>query len=527
MFNLQNLIRTNIQKLEAYSCARDEFKGEASVFLDANENSFGSPIDINLPIDLNRYPNSSQEELRERIAEYRSVNSKNVFLGVGSDEVIDLLLRIFCEPGSSNIIINPPTFGMYKVAASINNTQVLEVSLNSKFQLDIPKIIDMINDETKIIFICSPNNPTGNLMRKEDIISICQNFSGIIVVDEAYIDFAEEGKSMIDQIQKFPNLVILQTFSKAWGLAAIRLGVAFASAEIIEVLMKVKSPYNINSVTSYLALQSFTKLDEIKKNIKILLEERKRLTESLRNIPTVEKIFQSDSNFMLVQIKDAKKIYEELIQSDVVVRFREGTNVYEDSLRITVGTPEENKRLIASLKKVTVTKEKIIFIDRDGCIIVEPPAKPDDPDWVDCQVDSLDKLELLPGVIKALQEFVNDGYKLILISNQDGRGTDIFPEESFLKPHKEMLKVLRENGIEFEREFICPHIPEDDCECRKPKVGPDLRNYLEEVNIDMNESFMIGDRDSDMKFADNLRCRGLKISTNNEWKKITQIILNS
>ncbi len=346
-FNLEQLVRENIKDLKPYRSARDDF--DQGLLLDANENSFGAPFENDA--ELHRYPMPYQEDLRTNIADYRSVRPEQVFVGSGSDEAIDLLLRIFCNPVSDSILINPPTYGMYKVAAKINDIKVNEVRLTDGFQLQPERVLNRVTDVTKMIFICSPNNPTSNVMRKEDIITILEGFSGIVVVDEAYIDFCD-GDSIINELDSFPNLVVLQTLSKAFGLAGIRLGFALASEEIISYMMKVKAPYNVNKLTSQAALRAFQNTDIVRKKIKTIVAERERVSQSLQNISTVLSVFPSDANFLLFKIKDALKVYQKLATSGVIVRYRGNEPLCENCLRVTIGTPEENDRFLAELKKL-------------------------------------------------------------------------------------------------------------------------------------------------------------------------------
>lgn len=345
MFNLQNILRNNIKELVPYSSARDEFKGEASIYLDANENSFGSPLDTN----FNRYPDPLQHKLKQRLSEIKGVPPRNIFLGNGSDEAIDILFRAFCRPGVDNVITVPPTYGMYEVSANINDVEVRKVKLSPDFQLDLEGISEAINENTKIIFICSPNNPTGNSMDRDDIETILVNFNGLVVVDEAYINYSRQ-KTFIQELTEYTNLVVLQTLSKAWGLAGLRLGMAFASEEIIEVFNKVKPPYNINQATQTLALEALQNVERINEWIKVTVSEREKLISALASQPFVIKIYPSDANFILVKTTNAVGIYNFLVRKGIIVRDRSKVELCEGSLRITVGTPDENETLINSLK---------------------------------------------------------------------------------------------------------------------------------------------------------------------------------
>lgn len=338
---LNKILRKNIAELKPYSSARDEYSGEAMVFLDANENPFNEPY--------NRYPDPLQKEVKSRITKLVNVSEEKIFLGNGSDEPIDLLIRAFCEPGTDNIVSIDPTYGMYKVAADVNNIKVKNVSLTEDFDLDAEKLLNAIEQNTKLVFLCSPNNPTGNCLSKHEMIKVIQQFEGIVVLDEAYIDFAP-GKSLLPDLDNYPNLVILQTFSKAWGMAGIRLGVAFAAAEIISILNKIKYPYNLNILTQQKALELSINRDKVEKWIKILMAERKKMSELLKQFPFVIKVYPSDANFLLVKMHDAKGIYTYLVERGIIVRDRSKIHLCDDSLRITIGTFEENEALLNALK---------------------------------------------------------------------------------------------------------------------------------------------------------------------------------
>jgi histidinol-phosphate aminotransferase len=340
--NLDKLLRNNIRSLQPYSCARDEFKGEASVYLDANENPYNAPF--------NRYPDPLQWEVKEQITRVKSVAAENIFLGNGSDEPIDLLFRAFCEPRIDNVVAIEPTYGMYKVSANINDVEYRKVLLDESFQFSADKLLDATNLYTKIIWLCSPNNPTGNSLDRAEIIKLLTSFEGIVVLDEAYIDFASEG-SFSEMLSHYPNLVILQTFSKAWGSAAIRLGMAFASTEIIAVLNKIKYPYNINILTQKQALLALKNDTQVKQWVKTLLTERAVLVEALQQLPIVQHIYPTDANFVLVRVADANALYHYLVDKSIIVRNRNTVSLCMGCVRITIGTPEENRILLEELKK--------------------------------------------------------------------------------------------------------------------------------------------------------------------------------
>lgn len=339
--NLQQLVRKNVWNMKPYSSARDEFKGEASVFLDANENPLNDKY--------NRYPDPLQWSLKQKIAKVKNIAPENIFLGNGSDEPIDLVIRIFCEPRIDNIVAVDPTYGMYQVCAEVNDVEYRKVLLNENFDLDAQKLLEKTDRNTKLIFLCSPNNPTGNLLSREEIKKVLDSFEGIVVVDEAYIDFASEA-TWLNDLDKYPNLIILQTFSKAWGLAAVRLGMAFASAEIIKLFNKVKYPYNVNILTQNFVGDELDKLELRKQWIATLLEGREYLINELPKLPFVEKIYPTDANFILVKVEDANSLYKQLADKGVIVRNRNSVSLCAGCLRITVGTDKENEMLIKTLR---------------------------------------------------------------------------------------------------------------------------------------------------------------------------------
>lgn len=339
--NLENLLRNNIKSLKPYSSARDEFSGEAEVFLDANENPFNAPY--------NRYPDPLQWTLKAKISAIKNIATEKIFLGNGSDEPIDIIFRAFCEPGLDNVVTIDPTYGMYQVAADINNVEVRKVRLNEDYGFSTQKLLDAANLYTKAIFICSPNNPTANLLEKGEIEKLLNGFDGVVVVDEAYIDFSPEN-SLLPELDKYSNLIILQTFSKAWGMAGIRLGMAFAEPEIIRVFNKIKYPYNINILTQQKAMELLDNPQEKEEWVKIILEERDKMVRKLFKLPFVQVIYPSDANFILVKMHDARGIYEYLTEQKIIVRDRSKVTLCEDSLRITIGSPEENKKLRKALK---------------------------------------------------------------------------------------------------------------------------------------------------------------------------------
>lgn len=340
MFELEKIVRKNILNLKPYSSARSEFTGKEGVFLDANENPFGS---------LNRYPDPFQKELKSKLSSIKSIPVENIFISNGSDEVIDLAFRIFCNPGKDKALTFSPTYGMYDVSAEINEVGLIKLPLNQSFQIDLDILENYLNgDLLKLIFICSPNNPTGNNI--DNIEWVLQKFKGIVIVDEAYIDFSTAG-SFINKIKKYPNLIVSQTFSKAWGLAAARVGTAYARAEIISLFNKVKPPYNVSELNQKAALSALENYAEFEKRKAIIIEQKEWLKKQLNTLPVVNKVYPSDANFILVETIDANRIYNELVDQKVITRNR--NSLVKNCIRITVGTAEENKKLINELSKIT------------------------------------------------------------------------------------------------------------------------------------------------------------------------------
>jgi histidinol-phosphate aminotransferase len=346
MFDLNTLIRDNIKALKPYSSARHEFTGKASIFLDANENAYGSP----LAEKFNRYPDPLQWQLKFQLARIKGVPAENIFVGNGSDEVIDLAYRIFCTPEKDNVIICPPTYGMYEVSGNINDVAIKKVNLTSDFQLDVEGIMNAVDAHTKLIFVCSPNNPTGNNMRREDVEILLNNFSGIVIIDEAYINYSKQ-KTFIQELTEYPNLVVMQTLSKAWGLAALRLGLCYASMDIIDLFNKVKPPYNINDASQQLALEALQNTGLVNEWITASVQQKEMLIKEMSTFTFVEKVYPSDANFFLMKVKDAGNLYAYLAENEVVVRNRSKDPGCENCLRITIGTPEENQQLINLLKR--------------------------------------------------------------------------------------------------------------------------------------------------------------------------------
>ena len=343
MKSLEQLTRPNIWKLSPYSSARNEYSGKvARVFLDANENPYNRP--------LNRYPDPLQEEVKQRLGKVKGIPAENIFLGNGSDEAIDLVYRCFCRPGIDNVVAMEPTYGMYKVSADINDVEYRPVLLDDNYQISAAKLLQACDNNTKVIWICSPNNPTGNSINREEIEKVLDSFDALVVIDEAYSDFAPQ-KPMRYQLAQRPNMIVLNTMSKAWGCAAIRLGMAFASTEIIGLFNKVKYPYNINQLTQQQALELLNNPYDVEKWVSMLLLERKRLMEAFRLLPICEKVYPTDANFFLAKMTDAKAIYDYLVERGIIVRNRTRVSLCQNCLRVTIGTKGENNELLAALRQ--------------------------------------------------------------------------------------------------------------------------------------------------------------------------------
>jgi len=347
MFDPKQLLRPHLRSLKPYSSARDDYQGSEGVFLDANENPLGSITQQH----WNRYPDPYQKALKQKIGEIKGADPRNIFLGNGSDEPIDLLYRAFCEPGVDHVIVCPPTYGMYQVSADINNVAVKEVLLTTNYQLDEAGILSAANENSKLLFICSPNNPTGNDLDEGAIKRILELFKGIVVIDEAYVDFTER-ESYLKNLAQYPNLVVLQTFSKAWGLAALRLGMAYASEELVGILNKIKAPYNLNGLVQQTVLEALENAGAMDAMVKEIIENRSQLREDLERLGMVKKVHPSDANFFLVEMENAHQMYIDLIDQKVIVRDRSRVVLCDDRLRITVGTKQENERLIEALKSI-------------------------------------------------------------------------------------------------------------------------------------------------------------------------------
>jgi len=339
--NIEQLVRENIRSLAPYSSAREDYTGSDGIFLDANENPFGI---------YNRYPDPYQKSLKQKLAELKGINESNIFIGNGSDEIIDLAFRIFCEPHKNKAVTFSPTYGMYEVSANINAVELIKLPLNNEFQIDMNDLKSFLNDETlKLIFLCSPNNPTGNVLNTKDIDVILNTFKGIVLIDEAYIDFCDQS-SFIEKLDFYPNLIVSQTLSKAWGLAGIRLGIAYMNSEILSYYNKVKAPYNISSVNQKVAISVISKESDFRQRLEEILAEKQKMIEALQQLTIIKKIYPSDTNFLLVEVGNANDVYNKLVEQKIIIRNR--NSVVRNCLRISIGTASENQQLIDALKKI-------------------------------------------------------------------------------------------------------------------------------------------------------------------------------
>jgi len=346
---IEKLVRKNILNLKPYTSARDSFL--EGILLDANENSLGSTIKDEHNLQLNRYPDPAQNQVREKLAKYLNIDKKKLFLGVGSDEIIDLLIRIFCIPGKDSVLIAEPTYGMYRVACNVNDVKVLTASLNRNFQINVKNTLEKVQKNTKIIFLCSPNNPTGNLLNKKSVLRIVKNFNGIVVMDEAYIDFCED-YSFINEVKKYKNLVIMRTFSKAWGLAGIRSGYSIADKFITNLLFKIKAPYNLNKLTANAIIEALSNVKQKNNFVRKLNSEKDKLIKQLKEIKQVQKVFPSDANFILFKVNNAADVYVKLASEGIIIRDRSNQPGLEDCLRVSISTPKENEKFIKKLKEI-------------------------------------------------------------------------------------------------------------------------------------------------------------------------------
>ena len=499
-------VRPNIRQLAPYSTARDECRGGSiHTWLDANESPYDNGV--------NRYPDPHQQRLKQAIAQLKGVQPDQLFVGgAGSDEAIDLTFRIFCEPGIDNAVAIAPSYGVYQVAADTNHVALRTVPLGPDYSLPAEALLKAADPHTRLLWICSPNNPTGNAFDTAELEQLADRFRGMVVVDEAYVDFSPRG-SMLQALQRHPNLIVLQTFSKAWGMASLRLGMAFAAPEVAALYAKVKYPYNVNGPTQEAVLRRISQglLGEVEE----ICAQRSLLAEALPRISCVQKVYPTDANFFLIRVADPDALYDYLVSQGVMVRNRHRVAGCEGCLRITIGTPDENRRLLDLLRRYGHEAEaaaareeqpatagcplkRALFIDRDGTLIREP---------ADEQIDSLEKLEFVPGMISALRSIAQLDYELVMVSNQDGLGTASFPEETFHPAHNKLLDTLAGEGIHFAAQHIDRTFPADGAPTRKPGTAM-LTAYMQ-GDYDLAHSYVIGDRLTDVELAHNLGARAL------------------
>lgn len=511
--NINQFIRRDIAQMESYipgTSAEDlasAYKQDIKqlVKLNANENPYGmSPAAKKALQELfaNYYPRSDYPLLRQALASYTKTIAENIIVGSGSDEIIDLVLRVVLEI-EDKVIICPPTFGMYEVSTKLNKGKTVFVERKQDYSLNVPEILNKCNDKkVKIVFITNPNSPTGNLTPQEDIVKILRT-GKLVVVDEAYYEFSKTTSTPL--LNKYNNLIIIRTFSKWAGLAGLRIGYAIAESVFVDQFLKIKPPFNVNIAAEKAAIATLGDLSFAKSSIQKIIAERERLYKELKFIYDIQ-VYKGYGNFIFIQTKkddyeSLKKLFE---KNKVALRYYHKLN---NGIRITVGTPEQNDKVIAVLNQL-FNKKKYAFLDRDGTLIFEPLDT--------FQIDSIEKLKILDGVIKGLKELKRKGYKLIMVTNQDGLGTPSFPKADFEAPQNKFLTLLGNNGITFEKIFICPHLSSKNCGCRKPKTGL-VKKFLREIQMDKEDSFVCGDRQTDKDFANNLEIKFIPMQTNGDF----------
>lgn len=508
--DITKIIRKDIAVMESYIPGTSIYdlgkkykqKPLEIIKLNANENPYGPSPRVIKALNntvLHYYPDSTYKYLRNEIGKYCKVNSENIIVGTGSDEIIDLLLRIVLNDGDK-VINCPPTFSMYSCYASLNKGKIIEIQTDQNFRIKMNEIIKACKDEkVKIVFLCNPNNPTGTIFDPEEIIPILET-GKLIVVDEAYFEFCNI--TAIPLLEKYENLVILRSFSKWAGLAGLRLGYGIMSPKLVNEIMKVKSPFSPNIAAESAAIATIEDLSFSKNIIKNILKDREVLYNKLSKINKI-KVFRSYANFIFVQMGDEYYgiLREKFEENKIAFRYFPKLN---NGIRITVGKPEQNNKIINVFNEV-FNKNKYVFLDRDGTLIFEPQDT--------FQIDSIEKLEILDGVIKGLKDLTKKGYDLIMISNQDGLGTASFPKKDFEAPQNKMLSIFSKYGIKFKKIFICSHLPSENCDCRKPKLGL-VKNFLKNNQINKKNSFVCGDRETDKQFARNLGIKFISMPTN-------------
>ncbi|HSW48087.1 MAG TPA: histidinol-phosphate transaminase [Candidatus Saccharimonadales bacterium] len=509
--NVKQFIRTDISQMEPYVPGTSAQK-LANIYrqsinqlikLNANENPYGESPAVRKALKntlFSYYPSSDYPTLSQQFAKYAKVKKENIIVGSGSDELIDLLLRITLEPGDK-VINCPPTFGMYEIYTRLNRGIIMNVQRVKSFEINLLEILKNCKDKkVKIVFLCNPNSPTGNLIPQEKIEKILQT-GKLVVVDETYYEFSKQ--TSIKLLNNYENLIIIRTLSKWAGIAGLRIGYAIASIELISQLMKIKPPFNVNVAAENAALATLKDLSYAKESIKKITNERERIINELNRIPEINSQV-SYGNFIFIQTTSSQYslLQNSFETNKIAVRYYPNLNY---GIRITIGKPEQNDRILKIFNKVFNKKRKYAFLDRDGTLIFEPQDT--------FQVDSARKLKILDGTIKGLKSLKERGYKLIMVTNQDGMGTPIFPKKNFEEPQGKMIEIFENEKIEFENIFICPHFASANCDCRKPKIGL-VKKIVNKNTIDKKNSFVCGDRESDRRFAKNLGISFIPIKTN-------------
>lgn len=519
---MKSYAKKSVQEMKAYTPPledRKRFSQNGGLLLDFNErtippsNAVIQAVRQTAETNLKDYPEYG--DLLEKIAKYSGVNPNQVMITNGSDQGMDLIFRAFTFT-NDKVIIPSPSFAMYSQCAQIAENQIISPEYNPDLSFPLDQVLDQIDKSTKLVVICNPNNPTGTLVELSDVekvLSKALNNRALVYVDEAYFEFAK--LSAVSLIDKYPNLIITRTFSKAFGFPALRIGYTISSKNNIDEMLKIRGPYDVNSLAVAAAYTALDDSSYVETYVEEVMNEAKPMLETYFEEKGI-KFYPSSANFILFQPEDQKEMFQYLLDQGIRTRPRKGPNI-DGSIRICIGTVEQTKKVIEVFEKRESLK--IAFLDRDGALIYEPPPEETAPGEIPYQIDSIAKLKILPNVIEGLQKLIQSGYKLVMISNQDGIGTEIFPQESFEAPQNEMLKIFKKNGIEFDAIFICPHLPEENCNCRKPKTEL-VQDFLDQNNIDLQKSFMYGDRDSDRQFAENIGVRFIQAKTNGPFKPI-------
>lgn len=499
--NLEKFIRDDISQMNSYLTVPSLWDLEEGMLkLNAGENPYGFSYKVSKALGdfkyYNYYPDPEYKSLRKDIAKYAGVKMEEVMVGTGSDEILDLFLRLLLNEGDK-VINCPPTFGIYPVLIELNKGFVLSVPRKSDFSLDIKTIKSKIDSRTKLIIICNPNNPTGTVSKEKEIVELLET-GKLVLVDEAYFEFY--GKTVTTLIKKYPNLIITRTFSKWAGIAGLRLGYSISSIFFVNQLLKIKLPYNVSLAAEIAAKAALEDLGKTKYILEETIKERERVYKELKKIPYLT-IYPSQANLLYLKVNENfEQLKSYLVENKIIVRLS------ENAIRLTIGTKEQNNMVIKIFKEFKLKKEKkYAFLDRDGTLISEPQDN--------FQVDSLKKLKILDGAIEGLKDLKRKGYEFVMITNQDGLGTYLFPKTDFEAPQKKMLSILKENGIKFKEIFICPHLPSENCDCRKPKTDL-VKKFLSKNKIDKDKSFVCGDRDTDKFFAENIGIKFIPMQTN-------------